>query len=548
MSFQNKVVYQLYPKSFFDSNGDGIGDLPGITAKMDYLQSLNVDIVWLNPFFVSPQNDNGYDVADYRAIDPRFGTMADFERMMAAFKAAGIGVMLDMVLNHTSTAHEWFQRALAGDKYYQDYYWIYPPKPNGDLPTNWDSKFGGPAWAPFGDTGNYYLHLYDRTQADLNWHNPHVRQEAADIVNFWRAKGVEHFRFDVMNVIGKDERLVDAPAGTESKFLYTDKPVVQRYIQDLAAQSYGQDAESVTVGEMSSTTLPHAIEYTRPDEHALSMIFQFHHLKTDYDHGEKWTTKRYDFNLLRDLLHHWATGLSDGGGWQALFWNNHDQPRALNRFGDVEHYRVRTAQVLAASIHLNRGTPYIYMGEEIGMTDPEYHTMDDYVDVEAHNAYRRLTDAGMAADDAFAAVHAKARDNSRTPMQWDGSENAGFTTGTPWLRSTNQATINVQNELASGAIFDFYQQLIALRKRYPVISMGDYTPYATDVDWVFGFIRQYGASRLLVLNNYAEHDVTIPVGAEWQRGRILISNVPGIRVTERMTLPAFSTVAILVGD
>ena len=282
MAFHKKVIYQLYPKSFYDSDGDGVGDLRGIIEKIDYLKALHIDMIWFNPFFVSPQYDNGYDVADYRQIDPRFGTMADFEELAQKLKAAGIDIMLDMVLNHTSTQHVWFQKALAGDKHYQDYYYIRPPKPDGSLPTNWESKFGGPAWAPFGDTGNYYLHLYERRQADLDWHNPAVRQEAAAIINFWRAKGVHGFRFDVLNVIGKANQLVDAPPEVESKTLYTDTPIVQDYIKELAANSFGQDLNSVTVGEMSSTTIKNSIAYTKPENHELSMVFQFHHLKTDY--------------------------------------------------------------------------------------------------------------------------------------------------------------------------------------------------------------------------------------------------------------------------
>ncbi|OAU25803.1 alpha-amylase family glycosyl hydrolase, partial [Lacticaseibacillus rhamnosus] len=404
MAFYKKVIYQLYPKSFYDSDGDGVGDLRGIIEKIDYLKALHIDMIWFNPFFVSPQYDNGYDVADYRQIDPRFGTMADFEELAQKLKAAGIDIMLDMVLNHTSTQHVWFQKALAGDKHYQDYYYIRPPKPDGSLPTNWESKFGGPAWAPFGDTGNYYLHLYERRQADLDWHNPAVRQEAAAIINFWRAKGVHGFRFDVLNVIGKANQLVDAPPEVESKTLYTDTPIVQDYIKELAANSFGQDPNSVTVGEMSSTTIKNSIAYTKPENHELSMVFQFHHLKTDYKNGEKWSKMPYDFKALRNILHTWGQQLDQGGGWQALFWNNHDQPRALNRFGDVGQYRVKSAEMLAAAIHLSRGTPYIYMGEEIGMTDPHYHSMADYVDVEAKNAYQALLKAGKSEKEAFAII------------------------------------------------------------------------------------------------------------------------------------------------
>lgn len=545
MGFHNKVIYQLYPKSFYDSNGDGVGDLRGIIDKIDYLKSLHVDMIWFNPFFVSPQYDNGYDVADYRQIDPRFGTMADFDELAKKLKAAGIDIMLDMVLNHTSTEHAWFQKALAGDKHYQAYYYIRPPKPDGSLPTNWESKFGGPAWAPFGDTGNYYLHLYERRQADLNWHNPAVRQEAAAIINFWRTKGVHGFRFDVLNVIGKADKLVDAPPSVASKTLYTDTPIVQDYLKELAANSFGQDDNRVTVGEMSSTTIANSIAYTKPDNHELSMVFQFHHLKTDYKNGEKWSKVPYDFNALRDILHTWGQGLDQGGGWQALFWNNHDQPRAINRFGDVGQYRVKSAELLAAAIHLSRGTPYIYMGEEIGMTDPDYTSMADYVDVEAKNAYAALLGKGMSEKEAFGIILAKARDNSRTPMQWDASDHAGFTTGTPWLRPTNQAAINVQAELAHGEIFEFYQQLIALRKQYPVISDGSYTPFGTEIDRLYAYIRTYGTQQLLVLNNFSDKTMTVPLPEKFQTAKVLITNEATLTPTATMTLPPYATIGLL---
>lgn len=541
---KEQVIYQLYPKSFYDSNGDGIGDLRGIIQKLDYLVSLHVDMIWFNPFFVSPQNDNGYDVADYRAIDPRFGTMADFEELVAKLAAHHIGVMLDMVFNHTSTAHVWFQQALAGDPKYQAFYYLRDPKPDGSLPTNWQSKFGGPAWSQFGDTGKYYLHLYDRTQADLDWHNPAVRQEVAAIVNFWRQKGVHGFRFDVLNVIGKAEHLIDAQPGTPSKYLYTDTPIVQTYIKQLAATSFGQDPLAVTVGEMSATTLPQAIAYTKPENHELTMVFQFHHLKVDYVDGQKWTAMRYDFNALRKLLHTWGSGMAQGGGWQALFWNNHDQPRAIDRFADPQKARFASATLLAASIHLNRGTPFIYMGEELGMSDPDYRSMSDYVDVEAHNAYHALIKQGLSEHDAFTIIHAKARDNSRTPMQWNAGPTAGFTTGTPWLRPTNQAQANVQAPV-SQAIFAFYQKLIALRKTYAVIAQGDYEPFGADIDWLYAYLRKYQAQQLLVLNNFADHTIQIPIPADFQHAPVLITNLPSFEPHAMITLPAYGTVALL---
>ncbi|KRM31854.1 treC protein [Agrilactobacillus composti DSM 18527 = JCM 14202] len=526
MNFENKVIYQIYPKSFYDSNGDGIGDLPGIIAKIPYLAKLHIDMIWFNPFFVSPQKDNGYDIADYYAVDPMFGTMADFDQLVTALKSANIEVMLDMVLNHVSTASTWFQKALAGDKKYQDFFYIRDPKPNGDLPNNWDSKFGGPAWAPFGDTGKYYLHLYDPSQADLDWHNPVVREELFKVINFWRAKGVKGFRFDVINVTGKPTDLADAPAGTDSKFMYTDTPVVQQYLQEMNRASFGQDADSITVGEMSSTTIPNSVAYTLPANHELTMVFTFHHLKVDYDHGEKWSKVPFDFQLLKKTLNDWQVGMVQGGGWNALFWNNHDQPWALNRFGDPGTYRVKSATMLATAMHLLRGTPYIYQGEEIGMIDPAYETMADYVDIEAKNAYARLLKQGKTPAEAFAIVQSKARDNSRAPMHWDDSEHAGFTTGTPWLRPTDQGQINVAAELDHGEIFDYYQQLIHLRHTDPIISLGDYAPVQLGDAQVYAYVRLYQGRQLLVLNNFYGTETTfeVPVAYQVAQAKTLISN------------------------
>ncbi|BDA63391.1 alpha,alpha-phosphotrehalase [Actinomyces capricornis] len=524
MSFHDKVVYQIYPKSFKDTTGNGVGDLRGIIDKADYIASLGVDMVWLNPFFPSPGNDNGYDVSDYCAIDPAMGTMEDFDEMVAALAQRGVGVMLDMVLNHTSTEHEWFQRALAGDPHYQDYYILRPAKEDGSAPTNWVSKFGGPAWAPFGQTGLYYLHLFDTTQADLNWRNPAVRAEAARVVNFWRARGVRGFRFDVINLIGKDEVLRDAPAGTDDRAMYTDGPLVHDYLRELAAASFGQDPEAVTVGEMSSTSVEACVGYSNPDNRELDMVFSFHHLKVDYAGGAKWTRMPYDLAALKRIIDQWATGMQDGGGWNALFWNNHDQPRAIDRFADPHHYHARSATMLATAIHLLRGTPYIYMGEEIGMTDPDYLTIEDYVDVEARNAYDELIAGGMEPGEAFATVHAKARDNARTPMQWDSSPGAGFTQGTPWLRPTNQERINVADQEREGVILPYYRRLVALRKQYPVIAHGRYEPWAAEHPDVLAYTRELDGTRLLVLCNFRGHETSVEVPRDLAGAQVLLTN------------------------
>ncbi|CIU05649.1 alpha%2Calpha-phosphotrehalase [Streptococcus pneumoniae] len=536
---KGKVVYQIYPKSYKDTTENGIGDFRGIIEKIPYLAKLGVDMVWLNPFYPSPQRDNGYDISDYMAVDPLFGDMADFEEMVCVGKEHKIDFMLDMVLNHCSTEHEWFQKALAGDKYYQDFFFIQ------DQPTDWQSKFGGSAWAPFGDTGKYYLHLFDETQADLNWRNSNVRKELFKVVNFWRDKGVKGFRFDVINLIGKDEVSVDCPEN-EGKPAYTDKPIVHNYLRMMNQATFGSDDSFMTVGEMSSTTMENCVLYSSPDRQELSMTFNFHHLKVDYKDGQKWTLAPFDFEELKSLYHSWGKEMSDKDGWSALFWNNHDQPRALNRFVDIQNFRKEGATMLAASIHLSRGTPYIYMGEEIGMIDPDYDSMADYVDVESLNAYHMLLEEGKSQQEAFQIIQAKSRDNSRIPMQWDASENAGFSTGTPWLKAgKSYKYINVENEI-QGPIFTFYQDLIRLRKEMPIISEGSYKPAFEDSKQVYAFERQFEDQKLLVLNNFYAKEVEIDLPAVYQNGQILISNYEDAEVSEKILLKPYQTLAIYV--
>ncbi|CTO23748.1 alpha,alpha-phosphotrehalase [Streptococcus pneumoniae] len=536
---KGKVVYQIYPKSYKDTTENGIGDFRGIIEKIPYLAKLGVDMVWLNPFYPSPQRDNGYDISDYMAVDPLFGDMADFEEMVCVGKEHKIDFMLDMVLNHCSTEHEWFQKALAGDKYYQDFFFIQ------DQPTDWQSKFGGSAWAPFGDTGEYYLHLFDETQADLNWRNSNVRKELFKVVNFWRDKGIKGFRFDVINLIGKDEVSVDCPEN-EGKPAYTDKPIVHNYLRMMNQATFGSDDSFMTVGEMSSTTMENCVLYSSPNRQELSMTFNFHHLKVDYKDGQKWTLAPFDFEELKSLYHSWGKEMSDKDGWSALFWNNHDQPRALNRFVDIQNFRKEGATMLAASIHLSRGTPYIYMGEEIGMIDPDYDSMADYVDVESLNAYQMLLEEGKSQQEAFQIIQAKSRDNSRIPMQWDASENAGFSTGTPWLKAgKSYKDINVENEI-KGLIFTFYQDLIRLRKEMPIISEGSYKPAFEDSKQVYAFERQFEDQKLLVLNNFYAKEVEIDLPAVYQNGQILISNYEDAEVSEKILLKPYQTLAIYV--
>lgn len=553
MSFHDKVIYQVYPKSFYDSSGNGIGDLRGIIEKVPYIASLGVDMVWLNPFFVSPQNDNGYDIANYYEVDPEMGTMADAEELIAALGREGIGVMFDMVLNHVSTEHEWFQRALAGEKEYQDFFYLRPAQADGSLPTNWESKFGGPCWSQFGNTDLYYMHLYDVTQADLNWHNPRVREELFKVVNFWKDKGVRGFRFDVLNVIGKAEDLRDAAPGENDKLIYTDTKRVHPWVQELHRATFGDTEGTVTVGEMSSTTIDSSVLYTNPANEELDMVFSFHHLKVDYDGAEKWSDVPFDFMALKGLLTDWAVGIQAGGGWQASFWNNHDQPRAINRFGDVERYHAESATMLAAAVHLTRGTPYIYQGEEIGMVDPVYSSMANYVDVESHNAFDILRARGVSEDEAFRIVTKKSRDNSRTPMQWDASEFAGFSQVKPWLMPTSQTEINVEREEAEGVILPFYRELVRLRHEMPLIAEGSYEPFAREHESVYGFVREHEGQRLLVLCNFYGEDAAVHLPAEFAAGSVLLCNYKNEPALDAatdagtLTLRPYEAVAVLAG-
>ncbi|VTS24130.1 putative trehalose-6-phosphate hydrolase [Streptococcus anginosus] len=536
---KTKVVYQIYPKSFKDTTGNGIGDYQGVIEKIPYLKELGVDMVWLNPFYPSPQRDNGYDISDYTAVNPLFGTMSDFEEMVQVGKEYGIDFMLDMVLNHCSTEHEWFQKALAGDPYYQDFFFCVMSRQIGCLSL---AAAPGHLLATLASTTCISLMW---TQADLNWRNPHVREELFKVVNFWRNKGVRGFRFDVINLIGKDEVLENC-SENDGKPAYTDKPIVHEYLHMMNEATFGQDDSFMTVGEMSATTIENCILYTDPARHELSMAFNFHHLKVDYENGQKWSLKKFDFEELNRLFHTWGKEMSDHDGWSALFWNNHDQPRALNRFVDVQHFRNEGATMLAASIHLSRGMPYIYMGEEIGMVNPDYDSMADYVDVESINAYQMLLEQGKTPEEAFAIIQAKSRDNSRTPMQWDDSANAGFTTGTPWLKAgKSYPEINVENEM-QGPIFTFYQKLITLRKELPIIAEGSYQPAYEDSQQVYAFERQLGDEKLLVLNNFYLDPITIDILPEYQNGEVLLSNYEEAQTAEVVTLRPYESLAIIV--
>ena len=553
MNLGEKVIYQVYPKSFYDSTGNGKGDLAGVIEKLDYIADLGVDLIWLNPFYPSPQKDNGYDISDYCAIDPTYGTMADFERLIAEAEKRGISLMLDMVLNHTSIEHEWFQKALAGDPEYQDFYYLRPAKADGSLPTNWQSKFGGPAWEKFGDTSLYYLPLYDVSQADLNWHNPKVRQALYQVINFWLAKGVKGLRFDVLNVIGKDPNFQDSqePGSNQEKHLYTDTPIVHQWIKEMHQATFGRYDDIVTVGEMSSTDVANGIRYSNPTEQELSMIFSFHHLKVDYQDGEKWSDPEFDFIALKQILDTWQKGMSDHQGWNALFLNNHDQPRSNSRFGDVIHYPYETQTMLATAIQCLRGTPYIYQGEEIGMTDPGYQSIDDYVDVETLNHYQILQEKGYPIEKIMNIIRKKSRDNSRTPMQWDSSKHAGFTKGTPWLKvADNYQTINVERARKEGKIYKYYQDLIQLRKDYPIIQEGSYQGIQLDHPQIMAYERQYQGQFLLVVNNFYAQPSKLMLPSKYldKSSQKLIGNGPLQFLTEEIMLQSYETAVFLLKD
>lgn len=504
-----KVVYQIYPKSFQDTDGDGFGDLRGVIERLDYLAELGVDYLWITPFFTSPQYDNGYDIADYRNIDPRYGTMEDFDELVREAAKRGMYLMMDMVLNHTSTKHEWFQKALKGDPKYRNYY-IFKKGKNGLPPTNWVSKFGGNAWSYLPETDEYYLHLFHVTQADLNWENPEVRQDIYDTVNFWLEKGVKGLRFDVINLISKPDVYEDDLEGDGHRF-YTDGPKIHQYLQELNENTFGKYDDVVTVGEMSSTTLENSIRYSNPESNELSMIFSFHHLKVDYPSGNKWEIEPFRFHDLKKHLFTWQEEMEKGGGWNALFWCNHDQPRIVSRIGNEKEYRVKSAKCLATAIHGLKGTPYIYQGEEIGMTNAGYTSIDEYMDIESLNYYNILKLQGKSEEEVIRILGAKSRDNSRTPMQWDASENAGFTKGTPWLKVCDRyKEINTESRHEPDSVLQYYKELVKLRKELPVIQKGAVTPLLREDKEILAYKREYQGKELYVFCNFFDGEVKVP--------------------------------------
>ena len=533
--FRKSVVYQIYPKSFCDTNKDGLGDIRGVISKLDYIKELGVDYIWSTPFFVSPQNDNGYDVEDYYNIDPRYGTMADVEELIAEAGKRGIGLMFDMVFNHVSTRHEWFQKAMEGDPYYKDFFFFRKGKPDGSAPTNWESKFGGSAWEYVEKFDEYYLHLFDVTQADLNWDNENVRKEVQKIVRFWMDKGVKGFRFDVVNLISKGA-FEDDTEGDGRKY-YTDGPNIHKYIKELHDMTFGTDTQIVTVGEMSSTSIENCYQYAGRDTGELSMVFSFHHLKVDFMGNEKWVLVPADFQKLKDIIFEWQTKMAEHNAWNAVFWCNHDQPRVVSRFGDEGRYWKQSAKMLGTIIHCLRGTPYVYQGEEIGMTNTDFTDISQFRDVESLNHYRILQEKGLSSSDAFRIIQIHSRDNGRTPMQWDGTKYAGFSSEDgkePWIGvNENHTKINTADQLENeDSIFRYYQKLIVMRKELDVIAYGDIEPLAEGDSSVFAYRRCWKGQELIVTANFYGKEYEWKKAPKLERFKCVLGNYPDTKIPE----------------
>ncbi|HDR7902001.1 TPA: alpha,alpha-phosphotrehalase [Bacillus cereus] len=525
--WHKSVVYQIYPKSFNSYYNRETGDIKGVTEKLDYLKELGVDYIWLTPIYQSPQNDNGYDVSDYYSIDPSYGTMEEFEELLAEAKVRNIEIMLDIVVNHSSTEHKWFKEAKEDkNSPYRNYY-IWRDEKN-----NWQSKFGGSAWKYDEKTEQYYLHLFDETQADLNWENEKLREEVYDMMRFWLDKGVTGFRLDVINLISKDQCFLNdegSTATSDGRKYYTDGPRVHEYLQEMSRNVFaGKDV--ITVGEMSSTTIDNCIKYSNPERNELSMTFSFHHLKVDYPNGDKWTKAEFDFIKLKEIMSNWQIEMQKGGGWNALFWCNHDQPRIVSRFGDDGKYRNESAKMLATAMHMLQGTPYIYQGEEIGMTNPKFESIEQYRDVESLNIYDIKLKEGLSKEEIIGILKQKSRDNSRTPMQWNEEMNSGFTTSTPWISAAeNFKEINVEKALEDKeSVFYHYKKLIELRKTYDVITEGEYAILDKNDPKIWAYTRTTESEVLLVINNFYGEEITYSVPAHVQldgmKQEVLLSN------------------------
>lgn len=504
--WKESVVYQIYPRSFYDSNGDGIGDLRGIIQKLDYLETLGIDVVWLTPVYKSPNDDNGYDISDYCDIMDEFGTLADWRELLAGLHQRGIKLIMDLVVNHTSDEHPWFQESRTSkESPYRDYY-IWRPGKNGREPNNWRSVFGGSAWRYDELTGEYYLHLFSKKQPDLNWENPKVRTAVYDMMHWWLKQGIDGFRMDVINFISKVPGLPDIPVSEDDfyqddGYYYANGPRLLEFLGEMRRDVLSQ-YDLLTVGETSFVTTQQATDLINEETGALKMVFQSEHMDLD---GGKICVKPWSLGELKQIISRWQKDL-EGRGWNSIFLGNHDQPRPVSRFGDDGQYRVESAKMLATLTHTLQGTPYIYQGEEIGMTNVAFETIDDYRDIEARNLYQSMvTEKGMTPGEALALLHAKSRDNARTPMQWDDRAQAGFTTGVPWIKvNPNYKDINVKQSLADpNSVFAYYQQLIRLRKEYPVFVYGTYDLLLDDHQEMYGFTRTFEDNRLLVILNFS---------------------------------------------
>ena len=529
--WQRAVVYQVYPRSFYDSNGDGIGDLNGVRAKLDYIRRLGVDVIWLNPIYKSPNDDNGYDISDYRAIMDEFGTMEDFDRLLAEAHEKGLRIVMDLVVNHTSDEHPWFiESRKSAESPYRDYY-IWREGKDGNPPNNWGASFRGSAWERCEETGMYYLHTFSKKQPDLNWENETVRGEVYDLMRFWLDKGIDGFRMDVINYISKTPEMLDGPMMNR---LYgnfrpycLNGPRVHEFLQEMNREVLSH-YDVMTVGETPGVSVEQAQRYTGPDEHELNMVFQFAHVNLDYDENGKWTLKRVPLDGLRRVLSEWQTGLH-GKGWNSLYLNNHDQPRMVSRFGDdsTEALRSASAKMLGVLMHMMQGTPYVYQGEELGMTNVAFPDISDYRDIDTLNAWNEMTgELGVSPEHMMACIHRRSRDNARTPMQWSAAPNAGFTTGTPWIGvNPNYETINAEaQENDPDSVLCFYRRLIALRRKLPIITEGDYALLLADHPQVFAYQRSWQGQRLYVICSFSAQTFDAPEILPYCGGRLLLCN------------------------
>ena len=549
--WKESVVYQIYPRSFCDSNGDGIGDLNGITGKLDYLKELGIDVIWLSPVYKSPNDDNGYDISDYQAIMDEFGTMEDFDRMLATAHEKGIKIMMDLVVNHTSDEHKWFiESRKSTDNPYRDYYIWRPAKEDGSLPNNWGSCFSGPAWEYDKTTDMYFLHLFSKKQPDLNWDNPAVRQDVFDMMNWWLKKGVDGFRMDVISLISKEPGLPDKETGINGYATFNvsaNGPHVHEYLQEMRQKALN-NADTITVGECSGVTLEEAKKYARSDEKELNMVFQFEHMDVDSDErAGKWTTRKMDLRNLKKILTRWQKGLQDIA-WNSLYWENHDQPRSVSRFGnDSDEYREISAKMLATCIHMMQGTPYVYQGEELGMTNCPFNTLDNFRDLESINAFHELTEQGkMTEEDVMAAIGYKGRDNARTPMQWDDSAYAGFSTTNPWIMvNPNYTKINAKDQVnREDSVFKYYQKLIKLRHESELIVYGTYDLILDDDKDIYAYIRTLGDEKLIVYCNFSENTREVELPEEFVNKKVLISNYSDAKANQKITLRPYEAIVI----